>query len=230
MSGGDSPRNTSGMTRKQLLKTAAVAGAGLALPAGATSDALASVFRAPKKGGTLFVDLELESPSFNPLLNNYQHLRWVTDQVNETLYTYHGAKIVPALTTGMPKVIDQLNTQITVKPGIKFSDGHPLTAADVAATFNAARGGVTNAIWKSHLQPLASVEAVDSKTVHFTFAKPWGLLLEKMADIPIVPAHAVSLNEKIPGTGPFIFAAHTQGQSVTLKANPHYRFGVTKLS
>jgi len=228
MTRGDAPPKH-GSTRKRLLTGAAAAGAGLVLP-GATGSALASVFRAPKKSGALYVDLELESPSFNPLLNNYQHLRWVTDQVNETMYVYQGAKIVPLLADGMPKVIDQLNAQVKVKSGIKFNNGHPLTAADVAATFNAARGGVAAAIWKSHLQPLASVTAIDSHTVHFTFKQPWGLLLEKMADIPIVPASAVNVNEKLPGTGPFIFENHVQGQSVTLAANPHYRLGAPKLS
>ena len=150
--------------------------------------------------------------------------------MNEPLYFYQGQKIIPWLTVGMPKIIDKLNEQITIKSGIKFSNGKPLTAQDVAATFNAARGGVSNAIWKSHLANIANVTAVDGHTVHFTFSQPWGRLLEEMASIPIMPANAVHMTEGIPGTGPFIFNKHVQGQYVSLVANPHYRLGAPKVS
>jgi peptide/nickel transport system substrate-binding protein len=185
---------------------------------------------AKKTGGTLNVDLELEAASFNPLRFNYQHIRWVTDPVNETLYQLQGNTITPVLAADMPHVIDNLNVEVPIKSGIKFHNGQPMTATDVAATFNAARGGVKNSTWVSHLTAVADVKAVGPTMVHFTFSKPWVFLLDKLTLIPIMPADAVEMTENIPGTGPFIFKEHVQGDHVQLTANRNYRSGPPNLS
>ena len=124
-----------------------------------------------------------------------------------------------------------------MRDDVKWSDGEPLTARDVAYTFNRVLdGGPEAATWSSYLVGVESVEATDDTTVVLTSKKPNAVL--PLLPIPIVPEHIwKDIDEKavksfanepsddapVVGSGPFRFVEGTAGGSTyRFEANPDY--------
>lgn len=118
----------------------------------------------------------------------------------------------------------------TMKSGLKFSNGDPLTAQDVAFSYqriikiNNPNGPA------SLLANMASVNAPDSSTVVFTLKNPndqtWPFVLGTSAgpivDHKVFPADKLLPDAKIVGSGPYMISSYNKNQLVQLKANPHY--------
>ena len=113
-----------------------------------------------------------------------------------------------------------------IRDGVKFQDGEPLTAQDVAFTFNLVLDNAPNAftIYTNHLE---SVEAPDDHTIVMKCSKPRGTMLHMW--VPILPEHIwgkmdpdEALNKfanepPIIGSGPFQVVEWKKGSHVRLK-------------
>jgi peptide/nickel transport system substrate-binding protein len=119
-----------------------------------------------------------------------------------------------------------------IRSGVKWSDGKPFTAADVAYTFNLLdknKGLDINAIWANSGGPLTSVTQKGNQVV-MQFKSPAETYFYYIADqIAIVPQHIWSTigdPVKYPDTHPVGTGAFTVNpctpQNITYKANPHY--------
>lgn len=148
-----------------------------------------------------------------------------------TSYSQQDFSPQPGLADKWSTSADKLTWTYHIRSGMKWSDGQPITAKDVAWTFNkimtdkaaaAANGNfVTN---------FDTVTAVDDGDVAIKTKTPQVTMLA--LDVPIVPEHVWSkvtdvgkyenLQYPVVGSGPFTLTNFTQGQSVTLKANPAY--------
>ena len=122
----------------------------------------------------------------------------------------------------------------TIRSGVKWNNGTPLTAADVAYTFNLVKanasinlGGLT----------ISSV-STSGNTVTITFPTPQYTNLEEIAGTAIVPkaiwskaGNPGTYTDPTPvGTGPYMLSSFTP-QGFTLKKNPYYwQAGKAKIS
>jgi peptide/nickel transport system substrate-binding protein len=113
----------------------------------------------------------------------------------------------------------------TLRSGVTFHDGEPMTAEDVVFTLDRARAeGSTNA-QPALFANIVSVEAVDDTTVTVTLDGPDGAFLFDMAwgDAVIVDPASAETNATNPiGTGPFRFVEWVQGDRVELARNDAY--------
>ena len=118
----------------------------------------------------------------------------------------------------------------TIRPGVKFSDGTPLTASDVAFTFNLLMKNSTLASQAPAPTPLpVSATAPNSSTAVLTFAQPEYANLFLIGSTYILPAHvwqsvsspATYADATPVGTGPYKLASFS-AQKVTFKPNPYY--------
>jgi peptide/nickel transport system substrate-binding protein len=126
-----------------------------------------------------------------------------------------------------------------IRQGVKWSDGVPLTAADVAYTFNRdIHGTAERADNLSYIQNITKVQQTGKYTVVMTVSKPtpgMALLI-----IPILPEHiwknvsekqvTTFANKDPVGSGAFRVTKFAENQSVSLKANPHYWGGKPGIS
>jgi peptide/nickel transport system substrate-binding protein len=175
---------------------------------------------------------------FNPA-DNYLSVGFVyepLEYINILQTTSSGNSVVkPWLATGSTWSNDDKTLTFTMRPGVKWSDGKPLTANDVAYTFNAMKSNAAldlNALWAAHGGPLTSVSAQGTSTVVFNFNVSAQTYFYYVADLtPIVPSHIWSaLNQsKLSsyadsnpvGTGPYQVASCSQNDVKYLR-NTHY--------
>jgi len=136
----------------------------------------------------------------------------------EFLYAYDPmtGKMVPWLAES-GKWTDANTFDVTLRKGLTWSDGQPLTAADVKFTYEL--GKKYSAIWFSAMWTyLTGVEAIDDTHVRFTFKDPLYQEFEnRLYNVPIVPKHlwesrteeeiTVGTNEKPIGSGAYLYQA-----------------------
>ncbi|HEV8268833.1 MAG TPA: ABC transporter substrate-binding protein [Thermoanaerobaculia bacterium] len=119
---------------------------------------------------------------------------------------------------------DDLTWIFTLRPGARFSDGSPVTAADVTASLEAARSKP----WVSRifLQAIESVKALDESRVQIRTRSPYTLLLSKLHYGFVLPAREM---DKVPvapiGAGPYRLESWTKGKELVLGRNARYRGG-----
>ncbi len=180
--------------------------------------------------------------NFNPLLAT-GGARWPTRAgIYEPLAIYNRATAtwVPWLATewawedevgsGSPSL------RVTLREGVRFSDGAPMEADDVVFTFDLARrfpaldsGGV----WAF----LTEVSAVDARTVRFRFARPYAPGFAALATQAIVPEHVWKdvaspvtwANPEPVATGPFTEVRRFDTQVWELGRNPYYWQGAPEV-
>ena len=143
----------------------------------------------------------------------------------------------PDLATKWTTSPDGKTWTFTVRTGVKFSDGVPLTANDVAYTYNRVLHGKTEqASWISYLTGVTKITAPNATTVVMKLKQPSATL--PLLPIPIVPEHiwknvsenavktysaAPSDGKPVVGEGPFRLVEGTaNGDTFKFEANPDY--------
>jgi peptide/nickel transport system substrate-binding protein len=191
-------------------------------------------------GGVLTIDNEsgaLWTCNFNPY--NLSDIGLSFGTVYEPLVfvnSLQSAKTTPWLASSFAYSNGNKTLTFTIRKGVKWSDGKPMTAADVAFSFNLLKKFKAldiNAVWSV----LSSVTQQGDQVV-MTFKAPAVNYFYYIADqVAIVPQHiwaSIADPVKYPdtkpvGTGAFTMSACT-GQNITYKANPNYYIpGVPKL-
>lgn len=102
----------------------------------------------------------------------------------------------------------------------RFTDGEPVTAADVAFTFETAKAAQASV----DLTFLEKVEAVNDTTVIFTLSRPTSVFLNTAASVGIVPEHAYGADygRNPVGSGPWKFVQWNPQEQLILEANEDY--------
>ncbi len=125
------------------------------------------------------------------------------------------------LATGYTVSGDGLTWTVTIRDDVKFTDGEPLTAEDVAFTYNTVKASSS----VNDFTMLDSAEAVDETTVVFHMNRPFSIWPYTMAVVGIVPEHAydsATYGSEPVGSGRYILRQWDRGQQVILEANPDY--------
>lgn len=177
------------------------------------------------------VSLPAPAQSFDPTKTVTATDRAAFSLMNGTLLAQKiDGTIVPGLAEGIEYSPDFTEATVTLKPGLKFSDGSPLTAADVAATFTrhmAVEGSVLGAM----MGRIASVEATDDLTAKFTFKGPFPSFgdFASAGSYGIYPAAGLEKGEEFflnPVTsGPYKIASTWASNKLELVANENYGGG-----
>ncbi|WP_310604674.1 ABC transporter substrate-binding protein [Anaerosporobacter sp.] len=115
---------------------------------------------------------------------------------------------------------DGLTWSFTIRNDVTFTDGEPLTASDVAFTFNNAKA-IQSTL---DLTFMDYAVATSDYTVIFTLNRPTSTFLNTIAITGIVPEHAYNENYGTApiGSGPFMFVQWNKGEQLMLKANENY--------
>jgi peptide/nickel transport system substrate-binding protein len=193
----------------------------------------------PKRGGTLTFMIPADAP---PTLDGHRENTFATLHAAAPFYSVlirvnpdnpsSTTDFVCDLCTEMPTPTDGGKTYtFNIRAGVTFHDGAPLTAADVAASWQAIThppDGVSSAR-ESYFVMVDTVEAPDPTTVVFRLKFATAAFLPALAD-PFGWIYKKEILDKDPhwfeknimGSGPFKFAGYEIGQSIKGVRNPDY--------
>jgi peptide/nickel transport system substrate-binding protein len=189
---------------------------------------------------TLRVAITQEIDSLNPFLAFYlsstSMLRLTYDYL--TNYDPKTLRPSPGLATGWKVSDDKLTWTYTIRDNARWSDGRPVTARDIAFTYNLMlRDSDARTANGSYVAGFDSVRAEDDRTLVIKTKKPSATMLSVL--VPIVPEHVWKGvkdigNEQVTefpvvGSGPFTIVEHKANQYVRLRANKGYWAGAPKV-
>jgi peptide/nickel transport system substrate-binding protein len=142
---------------------------------------------------------------------------------------YPGQKMGPSLAESWKESADGKSYEFTLRPGLKFHNGDPLTTEDVKFSFERYKGAAA-ALLKDRVR---EVEVVDARVVRFHLKEPWPDFMTffgttaSAAGIVVPRKYLTQVGDdgfkKHPiGAGPYKFVSHKPGFEVVLEANPGY--------
>lgn len=185
--------------------------------------------RAAQLNVVLYSEVTTLDPSFTAAYNtrNFGYL------VYDTLFAIdsHG-QVQPQMVDHYSVSPDKLSYSFTLRSGLAFHDGTPVTAADCVASLQ--RWGAKDSLGIRLMKAVDALEVVDAETFTLKLKRPFGLVLEALAKpssfVPfIMPARlarkpATEKLTEIIGSGPFIFRPDQwrPGDSMVLDRNPAY--------
>ena len=200
----------------------------LLLAAAVSGNALA---QEPKTTFNIVVPAVFGGKNYNPFTPGAQHAQPTQSAIYESLFYVNGldGKVTNVLGTKYAWGAGNKTLTFTTRSGVKWSDGKPFTAKDVAFTFNYIKenpGLDLGGIWKNGVE---SVKATNDTTVVVTFNRVNVPLFSAIAQNMIVPEHlwasvkdpVTYANEEPIGTGPFVAETYSQ-QAVRVLKNPNY--------
>lgn len=162
--------------------------------------------------------------NFNPYSPNELADGWMFEKLY--IVNQYNCQEVPWLATAY-QWKDPKTLVFTIRTGVKWSDGQPFTADDVAFTFNLLKK--YPALDSTGATGLMSSVTAQGDNVTFAFSEAALPQFYKIADTKIVPKHIWEkesdpvkfTNPKPVGTGPFLFKSFNP-QELTFARNPNY--------
>lgn len=185
---------------------------------------------AGKSNDTLVYASDSEPENISPYHNNLREGVIIARHVFDTLIYRDPAtgKYLPQLATKWTWV-DPQTLDLTIRKGVIFHNGDPLSADDVVFTLNYVVSPEAKVVTKQNVNWIKSAEKVGEDQVRIHLVGPFPAAIEYLAGpVPIYPANyfkKVSLSgfAKAPvGTGPYRVTAVAPGQSVTMEKNKQY--------
>jgi peptide/nickel transport system substrate-binding protein len=157
-------------------------------------------------------------------------------QIFETLVDFDtSGRLVPRLAESW-RAIDDLTWEFKLRPNVRFHNGAPFTAEDVAATMRRLPN-VPNApsSFAAYSRPITRIEIVDPLTIRFHTAQPYPLMPLDMTNVRIISAttHANATTEGFNsgalaiGTGPFRVVQHRSGDRIEFERYAEYFEGAS---
>jgi peptide/nickel transport system substrate-binding protein len=199
----------------------------------------------PRSGpaDTVVASIRAEPRSFN---------RYTSRDLSTVVLTYltHGSlvrvnrstnELEPELAERWELLADRQTYRLWLRPNLRFSDGVPFSADDVAFSFKAIYDRRVDSVLADSLrvrgQPLV-VTAENTRTVTIRFPSRFAAGLRMLDGVPIYPRHRLGhmLEEgsfgsawglatppsDLAGLGPFVLRGYEPGQRLTFDRNPHF--------
>lgn len=188
-----------------------------------------------RRGATVLYASGAELQTLNPLLAVHPLARQVQRYVLLTTLARYDTALVPRpyLARAWRWSPNRRTLVLTLQHGVRWHDGRPTTAHDVAWTLNTAREAATGYPRLADLADVVFVDAPTESTVVVSFGTAREGFPDVLTDLAILPAHlldtvpperlrSASWNEHPVGNGPFRFVAHDPNRRWVFEANPEF--------
>ena len=185
-----------------------------------------------RNGGTLTMGSLVEPPGLDPFHQGADARIRVTVLVYQGLfYEATNGEAMPLLAESYEASPDKLVYTIKLRQGVKFHTGQPMTAKDVAYSYNYIRDPKNGSPGAGDFGTIKSIDVVDDHTVKITLSEPNASLLMTLGNkygavIPAgyfdAPDSKTKLNQTSVGTGPFKLTEFKPNSNLTLAKNADY--------
>ena len=231
-------------TRTALLGVAALAlaacssssggsGGGASADLSRTNGASAACKGAPVTGGSLVYARQNETQGLDPLnATNGNGDIFADEMIYNGLVRADpngGDDLQPALATSWTVSPDGKTYTFTLREGVKFSNGQPMTAEDVKWSLDRFGDPKVNQLLANVAFGYGSSQVLDASHVQVTLTQPVAAFLYNISIFPafilpkaLVEAQGDAFYKAPVGTGPFMVKDLAAGSHLTLARNPHY--------
>ncbi len=210
------------------------------LLAGAAFVSLApAALRAQGRMRDVRVGFSQDALTLDPANHRNRETQTIIRNIHDGLLTRDpDMRIVPEIADAW-RAVDAKTYEFRLRPNIRFHSGDPLTAEDVAFTFNrlvkdGAMGGQTSPR-KGLLGPMQEALAVDDRTVRFILGEPWPILPAMLPFQEVVNRRHVArvgqegMQTRPDGCGPFRLVEWRRGEAIILERFDGYYGGSPKI-
>lgn len=200
---------------------------------------------AKSTGSSIVIGYEADATSLDPAQVTDVNSGQVLNQMYDELVQYNNqGKIIPDLATSWTESANRLQYTFTLRSGVKFSNGDPLTPAAVVYSFER-QLDTKNPGYQYGPYPfgnffygdVVNVAATGAHQVTFTLKTPEASFLQSLTTLTgAIVDPKVSLKDGTKfalhgaGTGPFMLSYWQRGTQLVLKRNPYYWGPKPKLS
>ena len=178
----------------------------------------------PVDGGTLAIAVAAAPTKWRPNAGP-----WTTDDLQAARALYDRLMVRDENDQPVPELLAKAKANstfsvwtLTVRKGITFSDGSPLSAEIVAFNLRAQQNDPTNT---DLLSPIAAITTPDPETVVVTMFTPWStfpeVLTTRIGTIA-APVTLLGFDPRPVGTGPFVWSGVDADGATVLSRNPTY--------
>lgn len=182
----------------------------------------------PPKSTSVTVALQGEPTTLDPQYADDGNMQKVTENIFEGLLALNGKtlQVEPSLATAFQRSGDSA-WRLTLREGVKFQSGDPLTAEDVVFSVNR----IIDPAYKSQIAgnfgTIDKAVKIDDKTVDILTKGPDPVLPIRLTLLKIMSKKAVeAAGDKVVttpvGTGPYKLKDWNRGVSLSLELNPNY--------
>lgn len=207
-------------------------GSGSAADAGSKTVA-AACQAAPVRGGSLVYSRQAETQSLNPIdLRNGNGDIFASELLYNGLTRANptgGDELKPGLAESWKISNGGKRYTFKLRPGVKFSDGTPLTAEDVKFTMDRFGDPKINQILSVVAVGYKSSKVIDDETVQVDLDQPVAAFLYNISIFPafVVPKKLVeeqgdAFFKNPVGTGPYRLKKFVRGSYISFERNPYY--------
>jgi peptide/nickel transport system substrate-binding protein len=187
----------------------------------------------PVHGGTLVYERQAETQTLDPI-----HIVNANGDIFAYNLIYSGlvrsdpsgsTKIEPALAQRWTISKDGRTYTFYLRPGVKFSNGQPVTAEDVKWSLDRFGNPKIDTTMSSVAIGYGTSKVINTSTIQFHLAQPVASFLYNISIFPafVLPKNlvlkegAAFYNHPV-GTGPFVVQSFVKGSHITFVRNPHY--------
>ncbi len=186
----------------------------------------------PKRGGTLTVAIETDVRGFDAVEGGVLGISgsFVSVVFHDRLINFHTPDdISPSLATSWSASDDQKTWTFNLRKDVRFHDGTPFTATDVADHYNRILDPKNKSRSRSFITAIDKAVAVDDHTVQFDLKHPWQPFLGVVGSTwmaGFIPStknvEAGKQNRQPMGTGPYKFESWAGGDRIIAVRNEDY--------
>jgi peptide/nickel transport system substrate-binding protein len=221
------------MFKRNVRRKAAVAvvaaAAIVTLAACSSSSVGGSTNSSSSKLGVITVGQTADVQSLDPVIDNSLQGINVYDTLYDTLTQLkRNGDVIPRLATSWTSNSNATEWDVKLTNKAKFSNGDPVTAADVIYTYRQVQTN-PKSLNSSYLSSVKSMTAVGKYEVKFDLSTPFANWPRQMTLLSIVPEKVYKADggsagfAKDPiGSGPYTFVSYKSGVSLVVKRNPNY--------
>jgi peptide/nickel transport system substrate-binding protein len=198
---------------------------------------------APRSGGTAIAATAADVTQWNDLLPGSS--QFTADVLNRMIFSHlleeqpdyaeHPPTFGPALGASYEWSPDHLVATVRLRQEATWSDGVPITAADVRFTWEAQTHPDVAWDYAYSKEHIRDVEVVDAHTVRFHFREAYFAQMTDLNEGLVLPKHAWEklpfsewranpdwFRENLVSSGPYALESWTPQQEIVLRRNPRY--------
>ncbi len=178
----------------------------------------------------LVIGIGVDADTLNPQEQTTSLIMNMAELIHDTLFFQTPeAKLEPRLATEFKASEDGLTYTIKLRPGVKFSDGTPLTAQIMKETIERTLDPQKRVPLRYYVSMIESASVIDDLTFQVKLKYAFAPFPYNLAQVILAPTspkalkeHGEDVRQKPVGAGPYVLKEWVKGDRIVMVRNENY--------